>query len=163
MRKPTEASNHSNEPASYSRPVIAVALLINVLLSISIVLLNKVLFARYHVPNISLTCVHFVFTTIGMQLCRLFKVFTFKPLPLREMIPISLTFCGFVVFTNLSLQYNTVGTYQIIKTLTTPFIIGLQTVCYNRSFSSNVKLTLVGCYLSWQFYNDITITVELYS
>ena len=141
MRKSSDTQQ--TEPVVYSRPVIAAALVINILLSIAIVLWNKMLFARYHVPNISLTCIHFIFTTVGMQLCRLFGVFTFKRLPLTDMFPISLTFCGFVVFTNLSLEYNTVGTYQIIKTLTTPFIISLQTFCYGRSFSTNVKLTLV--------------------
>ena len=28
-------------------------------------------------------------------------------------MPLALSFCGFVVFTNLSLKYNTVGTYQV--------------------------------------------------
>ena len=60
------------------------------------------LFARYHVPNISITCLHFIFTTVGMQLRRLVGVFTFKRLPLTDMFQISLKFCGFVVFTNLS-------------------------------------------------------------
>jgi len=59
------------------------------------------------------------------------------------MVPVSLTFCGFVVLTNLSLQSNTVGTYQIIKTMTTPMIIVIQTAFYARIFSLPVKLTLV--------------------
>jgi len=59
------------------------------------------------------------------------------------MVPVSLTFCGFVVLTNLSLQSNTVGTYQIIKAMTTPMIIVIQTAFYARIFSLPVKLTLV--------------------
>ncbi|GFN88875.1 solute carrier family 35 member e3 [Plakobranchus ocellatus] len=59
------------------------------------------------------------------------------------MLPLALSFCGFVVFTNLSLESNTVGTYQIIKTLTTPCIIAIQTYFYGRKFSFNVKLTLI--------------------
>merc|ERR1712170_131604 len=51
--------------------------------------------------------------------------------------------CGFVVLTNLSLQTNTVGTYQLIKTMTTPCIIVLQTFFYSRSFSTEVKRTLI--------------------
>ena len=136
---------HKNKSAleGKSHVMVTVSLIANILLSLAIVLCNKILFARYHVPNMSLTCLHFVFTSIGMEICRWLNIFVFKSLPLKEMIPVSLTFCGFVVFTNLSLQYNTVGTFQIIKTLTTPFIIMLQTVFYGRSFSTKVKLTLV--------------------
>lgn len=34
--------------------------------------------------------------------------------------------CRFVVFNNLSLQYNTVGFYQLMKVLTTPVVVVLQ-------------------------------------
>ena len=39
----------------------------------------------------------------------------FQPKELRvlDVLPLSLAFCGFVVFTNLSLTYNTVGFYQV--------------------------------------------------
>ncbi|ESO12907.1 hypothetical protein HELRODRAFT_62849 [Helobdella robusta] len=122
---------------------IAVCLVLNILLSISIVFVNKLVYTRIMFPNMTLTCVHFVFTTIGMCICRFCSMFEFKLLPISKMIPISLTFCGFVVLTNLSLQSNTVGTYQIIKTMTTPGIIILQTFFYGRSFSTKVKLTLI--------------------
>ncbi|KAH9504837.1 hypothetical protein Btru_062071 [Bulinus truncatus] len=59
------------------------------------------------------------------------------------MLPIAISFCGFVVFTNLSLESNTVGTYQIIKTMTTPCIIIIQTYFYGKHFSLTVKLTLI--------------------
>jgi solute carrier family 35 protein E3 len=36
------------------------------------------------------------------------------------MLPISACFGGFIAFSNLSLQYNTVGTYQLIKLQVTP-------------------------------------------
>lgn len=92
-----------------------------------------------------------------MCMCRALGIFTPKPLPLIKMAPIAITFCGFVVFTNLSLQYNTVGTYQIIKSMTTPCIIVIQSYYYARDFSTKVKLTLVpitvGVYLN--SYYDI--------
>ena len=115
----------------------------NIILSISIVMLNKTVYTYYGFPNVSMTCLHFVFTTIGMVICRAFGIFHPKPLPLTKMIPISMTFCGFVVFTNLSLQYNTVGTYQIIKTMTMPCIMIIQIMYYSRTFSSKVRLTIV--------------------
>jgi len=130
-------------PSQYSATYVSVCLAINVALSISIILLNKAVYTHVHFPNMTLTCVHFTFTTVGMVFCRIFGLFTFKALPLRHMVPVSLTFCGFVVLTNLSLQSNTVGTYQIIKSMTTPVIIFIQSVFYARLFSLPVKLTLV--------------------
>lgn len=127
----------------YSQQFITVCLGINIALSISIVLLNKAVYTHVGFPNMTLTFLHFVFTSIGMQICRMTNRFTFKPLPLQHMIPVSVTFCGFVVLTNLSLQSNTVGTYQIIKTMTTPVIIFIQSVFYSGFFSHRVKLTLV--------------------
>ena len=44
---------------------------------------------------------------------------------------------------NLSLQNNTIGTYQLIKTMTTPGIIVIQTYSYRKKFSMAVKLSLV--------------------
>jgi len=143
----TMAATSSAQPAqqTYSSLYISVCLMINVALSISIILLNKALYTHVHFPNMTLTCVHFVFTTIGMMFCRCFGLFSFKSLPWRHMVPVSLTFCGFVVLTNLSLQSNTVGTYQIIKAMTTPVIIIIQTIFYARLFSLSVKMTLVRC------------------
>ena len=127
----------------YSRTFVGFNLVLNIALSISIVLLNKSVYTHVHFPNITLTLVHLVFTTIGMVICRMLGVFVIKPLPFLKMLPISVTFCGFVVLTNLSLQSNTVGSYQIIKTLTTPCVMIIQAMYYSKSFSTRVKLTLV--------------------
>ena len=115
----------------------------NIASSIVIVLLNKWIYTSYNFPNITLTCIHFIVTTIGLFICRHMNIFQPKSLPFMSMLPLAFSFCGFVVFTNLSLESNTVGTYQIIKTLTTPCIIAIQTYFYGRKFSFNVKLTLV--------------------
>lgn len=141
--KTSEAPSGNHQ--TYSSLYVSVCLAINVALSISIILLNKAVYTHVHFPNMTLTCVHFVCTTVGMVVCRYIGLFSFKSLPLRHMVPVSLTFCGFVVLTNLSLQSNSVGTYQIIKSLTTPMIIVIQSMFYGRIFSLPVKLTLV-CY-----------------
>lgn len=140
------AASEQEQPkpkTTYSKPFVAMCLILNIALSISIVLLNKTVYTTYGFPNMTLTCIHFLCTTIGMFCCRAMRLFEPRALPLLKMIPVSMTFCGFVVLTNLSLQTNTVGTYQLIKTMTTPCIIVLQTYFYNRSFSLGVKLTLV--------------------
>ncbi|XP_028933445.1 solute carrier family 35 member E3-like [Ornithorhynchus anatinus] len=47
------------------------------------------------------------------------------------------------VFTNLSLQNNTIGTYQLAKAMTTPAIILIQSLFYGKTFSAHVRLTLI--------------------
>ena len=139
---PASGSLLSDKP-QYSKQFTAFCLCLNIALSIGIVMINKSIYTYYGFPNITMTCIHFICTFIGMLICKWIGLFTPKSLPIGKMLPISLTFCGFVVFTNLSLQTNTVGTYQIMKCLTTPCIMVIQTYFYSRSFSRNVKLTLV--------------------
>lgn len=127
----------------HSKPFVTLCLGLNVLFSILIVFVNKWIYTHYGFPNITLTCLHFIFTTVGLLICQWFGVFQPKSLPIIKMVPLSLTFCGFVVFTNLSLQNNTVGTYQLAKTMTTPCIIFIQTYFYARTFSLPIKCTLV--------------------
>ncbi|XP_074661863.1 solute carrier family 35 member E3-like [Tubulanus polymorphus] len=144
-----------------SRYVVSLCLFVNILSSIVIVLLNKWIYTHYGFPNMTLTCFHFIVTTIGLLICKHMNIFQHKSLPILKMIPLSLSFCGFVVLTNLSLQTNTVGTYQLAKTMTTPCIILIQTYFYGKSFSWKVKLTLmpiiVGVFLN-SFY-DVRFSV----
>lgn len=126
-----------------SRMSVTLCLVLNICSSITIVLLNKWIYSHYGFPNITLTCIHFMVTSLGLYICKWMNLFQPKSLPLLDMLPLGLTFCGFVVFTNLSLETNTVGTYQLIKTMTTPCIIFIQTSFYARSFSWKVKFTLV--------------------
>ncbi len=131
--------------------VLASCLAANLISSICIVFVNKWIYVHYQFPNMTLTCFHFIVTTLGLQMCSFFNLFNPKSLPLKSMVPLSLTFCGFVVFTNLSLQFNTVGTYQLIKALTTPCIIFIHTLFYQKTYSLAIKLTLVSnyCILSY--------------
>ncbi|KAK3102261.1 hypothetical protein FSP39_010006 [Pinctada imbricata] len=128
---------------SPSRAFTIFALILNVTASIAIVLVNKIIYTRFGFPNVSLTCLHFIVTSLGLFICQYFNVFQPKSVPISKMIPLALTFCGFVVFTNLSLETNTVGTYQLIKTMTTPIIMVIQTMFYEKSFSMRIKLTVI--------------------
>ncbi|KAG2469385.1 CPSF6 factor, partial [Polypterus senegalus] len=70
-------------------------------------------------------------------------IFAPKSLQPSKIFLLALSFCGFVAFTNLSLQNNTIGTYQLAKAMTTPVIIVIQTVYYKKTFSTKIKLTLI--------------------
>ncbi|XP_044866271.1 solute carrier family 35 member E3-like [Mauremys mutica] len=111
--------------------------------SICIVFLNKWLYVRLGFPNLSLTLVHFAATWLGLGLCQALRVFAPKSLRPRQVLPLALSFCGFVVFTNLSLQSNTIGTYQLAKAMTTPAIVAIQSLFYGKSFPLRIKLTLI--------------------
>lgn len=125
------------------RTKIIFGLLSNLCCSLTIVFLNKWLYSYEKFPNITLTFLHFCTTSIGIYLCYLLGFFKRKVIHLWSITPLALCFCGFVVFTNLSLENNTVGTYQLCKTLTTPFIMLIQTKFYDKYFSNKIKLTML--------------------
>lgn len=122
---------------------IVVGLLVNLLSSICIVFINKWIYVHYRFPNMTLTLIHFVVTWLGLYVCHKMDIFAPKSLPVRRIVLLALSFCGFVAFTNLSLQNNSIGTYQLAKAMTTPVIILIQTTYYKKSFSTKIKLTLV--------------------
>ncbi|XP_078532737.1 solute carrier family 35 member E3 [Lissotriton helveticus] len=122
---------------------IAAGLLVNLLASTCIVFLNKWLYVRHGFPNLTLTLLHFVFTSLGLCVCRQANLFCPKSLAPRRVVGLALSFCGFVVFTNLSLQSNSIGTYQLVKAMTTPVIIVIQRVWYRKTFSTRIQLTLI--------------------
>lgn len=125
---------------------IAAGLLLNLLVSICIVFLNKWIYVHHGFPNMSLTLVHFVVTWLGLYACQKLDIFAPKSLPPSKLLLLALSFCGFVVFTNLSLQNNTIGTYQLAKAMTTPVIIVIQTLFYKKTFSVKIQLTLVSSF-----------------
>ncbi|XP_034185277.2 solute carrier family 35 member E3-like isoform X1 [Osmia lignaria lignaria] len=136
-------------------------LILNIFFSIVIVLLNKWLYINVGFPNITLSMIHFVVTFIGLIICEKFDIFCIKDIAIKEMFLITVIFCGFVVLTNLSLEHNTVGTYQVAKMLTTPCVIMMQIVFYRKQFSIFVKLTLIlitiGVVIN--FYYDIQFNI----
>jgi solute carrier family 35 protein E3 len=123
--------------------VVPIGLAINVLSSIFIVQINKYIYVEYTFPNMTLTCIHFVITFIGLVLCHRSQVFQHVEIPIGKMLPMAVTFCGFVVLTNISLQYNAIGTYQCLKTLTIPVVMGISFLYYKQSYSSRVQLSIV--------------------
>ncbi|XP_033221417.1 solute carrier family 35 member E3-like isoform X1 [Belonocnema kinseyi] len=143
------------------KKLTVIYLVLNIVCSIIIVLLNKWLYVHAGFPNITLSMIHFLITFIGLIICERMDVFCIKDVPLKEMLLIATTFCGFVVFTNLSLANNTVGTYQIAKMLTTPCVIIMQIIFYKKYFSTLVKLTLIPIILGVfiNFYYDIQFNI----
>ncbi len=119
-------------------------LALNACSSVGIVFANKVVFQIYKFKyGTLLTLIHFIFTFLGLEVCRQLGVFEKKGgVTVKQVLPLCLSFCGFVALTNLSLVYNSVGFYQLIKVLTTPLIVVIQTLFYNETFTMKIKLSL---------------------
>ena len=106
--------------------------------------MNKYVFHVYKYNfAVFVTSLHFVATTIGVQGCRMLNMYTPKKLNHMDVLPITVAFCAFVVCNNLSLQYNSVGFYQLMKVLTTPVVVVLQRFFFNIHIESQ-KLTCLG-------------------
>ena len=126
-----------------TRAYVIGGILTNVVLSVAIIQVNKYIYVNYEYPNMSLTCLHFIFTFVGLLICERCGVFKIKKVPIIKMLPMAASFCGFVVLTNYSLQYNSVGTYQCLKALTTPIVVVISMYLYNHTYSTKVKLSVV--------------------
>ena len=136
---PAETPEVAPEPA-WKIPAV---LLLNASSSIGIVGANKIVFKfcdfKY---GTLLTFIHFVFTFIGLEVCRRCGIFEKKELKVAQVLPLCLSFCGFVCLTNLSLVYNSVGFYQLIKVLTAPLLVIIQSFFYGQTFSTKIKVSL---------------------
>jgi len=71
------------------------------------------------------------------------KFFEKKSVPISGVLPLSIAFCGFIVFNNLSLQYNTIGIYQVTKVLTTPVIVLIHMTFYGKWLSLGEIVALI--------------------
>lgn len=119
-------------------------IVLNVASAVGVVMANKVVFSVFNFKfGTVLTVIHFVVTAFALELLVALKAFPAKSVPIMTIVPLSLSFCGFVVLTNLSLQYNSVGFYQMAKVMTTPCVALIQYFFYSVSFTLPVIATLV--------------------
>ena len=125
-------------------PVTLSYMTFNFVSAVGIVFCNKYVFHHYHFDFATLmTALHFFATWLGVMGNLRMGQYTVKELKHADVFPITLSFCSFVVFNNLSLQYNSVGFYQLMKVLTTPVVVVLQSLLYGVNLPWKLKLSLV--------------------
>ena len=125
---------------AYVSPVTlrtSIWMMINFISCVWIIWSTKICFQLgFHFAT-TLTAFHFLLTYLGLEISACLNFFERKPIPLSGVLPLSLAFCGFIVFNNLSLQFNTIGIYQITKVLTTPLIVIINIVWYSKWLTSS--------------------------
>lgn len=91
----------------------------------------------------TLTFLHFISTFLCLHFCQILGFFSVKYVPLKSMILLACFFCGFVVLTNLSLENNSVGTYQVAKVMTTPCVLLIQFYFYGKLTTKGTVLAVI--------------------
>eukprot|EP00758_Cryptobia_borreli_P002133 Tbor_TRINITY_DN2815_c0_g1::TRINITY_DN2815_c0_g1_i1::g.23160::m.23160/K15285/SLC35E3; solute carrier family 35, member E3 len=143
---------------------LLVSLAANIISSVGVIFINKrLVFLQANYPfGTALTIIHFVVTFLGCLLFAWKGVFNIKKLSLKSVTPISLAFCGYVAFNNMSLLKNSVAMYQISKIAGTPLLLFIERVLYGVKEPSRVLLSLIpvclGIFLT--VYSDSEVTLE---
>jgi len=123
---------------------ILVALSLNVFSSCGTIFINKYLFQVQKFKfGTTLTVLHFFFSHLMTQILkgRLFE--PSSSLTILKILPLSIAFCGYVVFNNLSLAFSSISFYQTTKLLCTPTILGIEYFAYKKSTHRAVVLSLL--------------------
>ncbi|CAD7956025.1 unnamed protein product [Amoebophrya sp. A25] len=123
----TDADSASTEPPPPSVAAIVGCMMLNFWSAVGIIWVNKWIMNHGWTWASILTWMHFVASFIGLEISwRTLGLFEPKETKLMKVVPLCASFIAFVVFNNLSLQYNTVGIYQLLKVLMTPVVVVLQ-------------------------------------
>eukprot|EP00002_Diphylleia_rotans_P002442 TRINITY_DN11543_c0_g1_i1.p1 TRINITY_DN11543_c0_g1~~TRINITY_DN11543_c0_g1_i1.p1 ORF type:complete len:263 (+),score=30.52 TRINITY_DN11543_c0_g1_i1:49-837(+) len=125
------------------RAVVVASMVFNIFISIALVTINKAIFYHhdFHYGTF-LTLVHFVVCTIGLRLCVFLGLIQKKSIQYKEVLLLSFMHALFVTLNNLSLQYNSVGFYQVMKAFTIPVVVVIQSFLYQLHFSMRLKASL---------------------
>ncbi|KAF4683605.1 hypothetical protein FOZ63_015261 [Perkinsus olseni] len=118
-------------------------MLIHYIGSLSLAWINKLAFIEGFKWASLLTALSnlFIFATFELAIRRRL-IIGGEPLPLVKVLPISVAFCGFVIFNNFSLDYNDPGVYELTKVLVTPAILLVQNLLYSIAVPPGQGLTL---------------------
>lgn len=102
---------------AYQEMGITTALyVLNIVSAVGIVLVNKYIYSVYRFNyGVVLTFYHFALTSIGLRILARQNIFEPRPGKMLQVLPVSVSFCAYVVLTNLSFQYNSGTFYQVTK------------------------------------------------
>uniref|UniRef100_A0A7S3EKG0 Sugar phosphate transporter domain-containing protein n=1 Tax=Rhodosorus marinus TaxID=101924 RepID=A0A7S3EKG0_9RHOD len=123
---------------------IASAIFFNFFTSTGIVSANKFVYQQCNFTYATtLTFIHFIFTTLGLLFCLQVHLFEFKKLDIKKSSWLAFVGMGFVVFSNLSLQYNSLGFYQVMKHMTVAAVVVIEAVVYKKYLDKELVIPLL--------------------
>jgi len=118
----------------------------NVASSVALVLVNKKVFTGGFKFPMTLSFFHFVFTVIWYQLLALGGAYSPPTpgtgMPALEKFKVAAAGFASIGFMNLSLNYNSVGFYQITKLTIIPVTLVINAMAYGVHASAKIKLSL---------------------
>lgn len=119
-------------------------MLLNFTASTCLVVVNKILMDKFHFRfATTLTCFHLFSTWLLLVLTAKLGVFEIKALPLEQVWKLAVGTMGFICLTNLSLQHNSVGFYQVMKVMTTPTVVIIEALLYQKYLETQLKISLL--------------------
>eukprot|EP00002_Diphylleia_rotans_P032587 TRINITY_DN6856_c0_g1_i2.p1 TRINITY_DN6856_c0_g1~~TRINITY_DN6856_c0_g1_i2.p1 ORF type:complete len:343 (-),score=76.55 TRINITY_DN6856_c0_g1_i2:1069-2097(-) len=122
---------------------IAAGMVANIISTVTCVLFNKVLFENDFRYATFLTFIHMFTNSIFVYLTSMAGIFEVKKVEIMRVFPLGCSFVASVVSLNLSLQYNSVGFYQVMKIMIIPTLVVMQTFLYGQRSSYHTKLSLL--------------------
>ena len=116
----------------------------NVSSSVGLILTNKIIMRPpFNFTYVfTLTSIHFLATTITMELMALAQLFNRTRLPWTASALMSMTCALSVGLMNSSLKINSLGFYQLCKLLGVPWLVFVQAVIYKTHTSHAIKMSL---------------------
>lgn len=119
-------------------------MLLNFMSSTALVVMNKIAMDKYGFKfATTLTAFHLTCTFFLLIISAKLGVFEIKRLPIRDVAKLAAGTMGFICFTNLSLQHNSVGFYQVMKVMTTPTVVIIEALLYQKYLENSLKLSLI--------------------
>lgn len=140
--RPTPTAASAPSPAIDWRTFSYMAL--NFTASTCLVIVNKIVMDKYRFKfATTLTCFHLTSTFLLLAAAALAGVFEVKRLPVRDVWKLAAGTMGFICLTNLSLQHNSVGFYQVMKVMTTPTVVVIEALLYQKYLETQLKVSLL--------------------
>ena len=109
-----------------------------------------------------LTAMHYMVTTIGLELLRLGGAYEHRASPITPRLLMLVLLVGSApAVNNLSLRYNNLGFYQVNKLLVTPCIVTMEWVCFGITVSRPrlAALLAIAAGVGVASVNDVSITM----
>ncbi|CAF3600311.1 unnamed protein product [Rotaria sordida] len=120
---------------------------LNFLSAILLIYVSKWLFRQYPISSLTLTIINCflsgLFASIILQFLpkisiKNIQTSTNRLKSLFHLFLISISFSAFITFSNLSLQYNTIGTYQLIKLQVPPTLMFIEWIQLKLKLNSSI-------------------------